>query len=103
MNGDKLARVTHRAVPDKWRAREPFNANDSLRGFRTINRNQAMLRGGGWLNAEWLRRFQADRDRIAYVVLSYDTPIAWVLLDGTEVRVTQRFSQTTGRHQSLVR
>jgi hypothetical protein len=39
----------------------------------------------------------------AYVVYSYGTPIAWFsLLEGWYV-VSQKFSQTTSKHQNLVR
>lgn len=56
----------------------------------------------GYLANEDLARFRADKDRIVYVVRSYWTPIAWVLDDGTIYRVGQRFSVTTGRHQSTL-
>lgn len=49
--------------------------------------------------------FRASRDSglLAYVVMSYATPIAWALTDGTTVVVEERFSATTSRHQSVVR
>ena len=38
-----------------------------------------------------------------YVVYSYDTPIAWYSIPGGWHVVTQKFSRTTSRHQSIVR
>ena len=37
-----------------------------------------------------------------YVVYSYDTPIGWVTRDGRYVVPAQRYSQTTGKHQSIL-
>lgn len=37
-----------------------------------------------------------------YVVYSYGTPIAWHSLEGWYV-VSQKFSQTTSKHQNLIR
>ena len=40
---------------------------------------------------------------LAYVVFSYNTPIAWVTDSGVKHIVEQRFSVTTSRQQTLVR
>lgn len=40
---------------------------------------------------------------LTYVVMSYSTPIAWVLEDGTKVVPDDSYSQTTTRQQRAVR
>lgn len=40
---------------------------------------------------------------LTYVVMSYSTPIAWVLEDGTKVVPQEHYSQTTTRQQKAVR
>jgi hypothetical protein len=40
---------------------------------------------------------------LTYVVMSYSTPIAWVLEDGTKVVPEEWYSQTTTRQQKAVR
>lgn len=40
---------------------------------------------------------------VVYLVLSYKTPIAWVTEDGAVHHAEQWFSQTTKRHQKIVR
>lgn len=40
---------------------------------------------------------------LVYVVMSWSTPIAWVLEDGTRVVPRQWYSQTTTRQQRAVR
>lgn len=47
-----------------------------------------------------------EADRPAYIVFSYETPIAWYAVrDGADVLVVPdcKYSVTTSRHQSLVR
>ena len=56
--------------------------------------------GAGRLAGADRERFDADRDAIAYAVMSYGTPIAWLTPRGWHV-VAQRFSVTTSRHQSV--
>jgi hypothetical protein len=56
--------------------------------------------GAGRLDGADRERFDADRDVIVYAVMSYGTPIAWLTPRGWHV-VTQRFSVTTSRHQSV--
>lgn len=43
-----------------------------------------------------------QRRGILYTVVSYETPIAWLTVEGWKVPGV-RYSQTTGRHQSAVR
>ncbi|WP_189062236.1 hypothetical protein [Longimycelium tulufanense] len=56
----------------------------------------------GRLDEHWQERWRRDFPRIAYVVYSYQTPIGWVLHDGSVLLVDQKFSVTTSRHQTLV-
>ena len=43
----------------------------------------------------YIRQFRAG---IVYTVMSYRTPIAWVMRDGRVIVPPIRHSQTTGRH-----
>ena len=57
----------------------------------------------GMLNDDDRRRLYAsNKANHVYVVWSYNTPIAWCVNGGWHV-VTQKFSRTTSRHQSIVR
>lgn len=51
-----------------------------------------------------LTQYNAHRDAnaIAYTVVSYSTPIAWVLNDGTVIDPGYSYSVTTQRHRSRV-
>ena len=56
--------------------------------------------GSGRLNrAEAEAYWQARAEGIAYIVVSYTTPIAWVTASGRVHIVAQKFSVTTSRHQ----
>lgn len=46
-------------------------------------------------------RANAEADMIAYTVLSYSTPIAWVTREGTVIIPETKYSQTTTQQQSL--
>lgn len=41
-------------------------------------------------------------DRIAYLIMSYNTPIAWETKSGHTYKVEQKFSQTTSQHMGLL-
>lgn len=84
------------------RERLPFRTSGSLSGD-TREVSQYGFFEAGYLRGADLDRFKADRDRIVYIVRSYWTPIAWVTEDGKVHNVAQKFSVTTGRHQSAVR
>lgn len=60
---------------------------------------------GHGMPAEHAGQYEADlSDReVAYTVLSYLTPIAWVLNDGTVRVPPHRYSVTTGAHQGVAR
>jgi hypothetical protein len=67
--------------------------------LRAENVNGLNVWDSGRLSGEDLEAFRMQRLGITYVVYSYNTPIAWVLKDGTVHRVTQKFSVTTTQHQ----
>jgi hypothetical protein len=48
-------------------------------------------------------RDNASEDMIAYTVLSYATPIAWVTREGTVIIPDASYSNTTTHHQGLCR
>ncbi len=85
------------------RERLPFRTSGSLSGETREVVGQYGFFEAGYLRGADLDRFEADRDRITYIVRSYLTPIAWVTEDGTVHNVAQKFSVTTSRHQSEVR
>lgn len=47
--------------------------------------------------------YAADCDKITYTVMSFATPIAWVLVDGTVKIPAYSYSKTTNGHQHLCR
>lgn len=57
----------------------------------------------GRLYGALLDRYRADRDSIAYTVLSYATPIAYLTTDGRWVALPGRYSVTTSKQISRVR
>ena len=52
-----------------------------------------------WLNDDEKQQWYTDCYHVDYAVFSYATPIAWHTPNGWHV-VDQKFSQTTGKHQS---
>lgn len=93
-------RVNSQEIPRAWTKREEFESTtSSMRGKRLANKHY-LYYGDARLNDAEESRLVADLAiGIVYVVFSYDTPIAWVRSDGTEYRVSQKFSQTTSKHQ----
>ena len=57
----------------------------------------------GHLSDEDAADYKQDGEHITYTILSYDTPIAWVLDDGTYVLIEDQVTQTTARHQNTAR
>ena len=52
---------------------------------------------------DWTSAFMMDHlAGIAYVVWSYQTPIAWVRKDGKITRPNVRYSRTTSKHQGTL-
>ena len=97
-------RVTNREAVGKIARRENFsNAIGSLTGkdVEVLPIGHRWF-GFGWL-PEWAKHelFKVGR---AFVVFSYETPIGWFDYQrGTWVVPVERYSATTGRHQSRLR
>lgn len=92
-----------------WQAREaltnraPFTTYGALSATRHgAGDFRPHLPANNRLPHEWRKRWEADVDRIAYVVWSYDTPIAWVTMYGDVVKVAHKWSATTTQHQGML-
>lgn len=85
----------------------PFTTAGSLRGYPVEDDGPTPLPYGHRLSGDDLARWRADDLTIAYVVTSYDTPIAWMTCepfhDPVWYFVKDKFSVTTSKHQSLIR
>lgn len=59
----------------------------------------------GYLPSEWRTEFRDafDAGSVEYVVVSYGTPIAWRVLDGSWIIPDVKYSSTTSRHQNIVK
>lgn len=99
IRGDGYARLRH-ALTNHL----PFTTSGSLTGSTRDTQRHTPCGFGerGYLRGADLDAFNRDYDRIAYIVRSYLTPIAWVLEDGTVYRVSQKFSVTTSKHQGTL-
>ena len=58
------------------------------------------MQGFGQLDADEI--VSAQLWHATYVIYSYETPIAWRTVDGEWVISPERYSRTTGRHQSYL-
>jgi len=92
------AKISSRSfdVTDSWRKRIPFDTHGAL----------SAMAGAYWdsgrMPSEYATQYRAQRNDIVYTVLSYGTPIAWVLSDGTEVKPPVKYSVTTSKHQGKI-
>lgn len=78
--------------------REPFKRH----GFNMWASEGATMLQGRLPEAYWEQySVLAKNGSIAYTVLSYGTPIAWVTLGGTVIIPDVKYSVTTTHHQSL--
>lgn len=60
--------------------------------------------GTGFLPSDWVGTFYRDTaDGRAFIVYSYETPIAWERSDGLRTVPPVRYSVSTARHQREVR
>lgn len=86
-----------RAIADHM----PFRAGalNGERFFRGSSTHEGMM--SSELNEQW--RADCDAGRVAYVVRSYYTPIAWFTTDRGWIVPQDRYSVTTSRHQGIVR
>lgn len=92
-----IIRTTVKGAEQFIAERRPFIAS-SLSGSDKTD----WISGHG-LTRYWHEILIAGMPVIDYVVYSYKTPIAWHTTDGDWIVVETRFSQTTTRHQSVVR
>lgn len=96
--------MTMRVATTSWRAREalanrePFNTYGALRAVE----GAYTLPWGTRLPDEWRARYESEADDITYTVISYDTPIAWVLSNGQVIAPPVKYSITTSRHQGML-
>ena len=90
-----------RYATNSWQARralafrEPYTTGGAMRAVEGTTST-------GRLNDHWTSTYRADMPRIVYTVMSYSTPIAWVLDDNSVVKVDQKFSITTSGHQGML-
>lgn len=77
--------------------RKPFKTSGSLRAIAGAADSTGRMEGLAALE------YSGDRlnDKIAYTVISYATPIAWVTTDGTVKIPADRYSATTTQQQNL--
>ncbi|WP_282795221.1 hypothetical protein [Streptomyces sp. CC224B] len=85
------------AVREALARRAPF---DTYGAFRAVDGDCLPL--GTRLPARWREQYSAEREQITYTVLSYRTPIAWVLRSGEVVIPDVTYSRTTTGHQGLL-
>lgn len=92
----------------------PCSSRARFPGLRLAQHAPFTTRGGLWatcsppaetgrLPAGWVERYRADVPCMAYVVVSYATPIAWVRDDGEVIIPDCPYTLTTSRHQQLCR
>lgn len=93
-------KATRKNIPTLIAERKPFtNESGTLRGIvNPTDIPKGMLQE----NERGYLRIDMDTQGIAYVVMSYDTPIAWVTKTGWTHKVVQDFTQTTRQHQELL-
>ena len=104
-----LERRRHRAMSKRlathsWEVRQALAAREP---FTTYGSFRSVLRAPwdtGRLPDPYRSRYLDARsdDRITYTVLSYRTPVAWTLDDGTVVIPPVKYSPTTTGHQALL-
>lgn len=77
--------------------RKPFKTSGSLRAVAGAADSTGQMEGTAALE------YSGDRlqNKIAYTVISYATPIAWVTTDGTVKIPADRYSSTTTQQQNL--
>lgn len=106
-----VKRATMRAVPFQVARRAEFSAQNLRGGARLVNDwSEGLPAGtpslGVLLPPEWRERYAVDKDHVTYVVVSWETPIAWVVQkDGQESVVIPdvQYGPSTSRHQNLAR
>lgn len=92
-----MAKIRNRDAVGRIAAREAFESHTG--NFRGVPWEVGYL---GSLPGAWRRAYEATQASITYTVMSYRTPIAWYA-EGRWVIPDVKYSQTTTRHQNLVR
>lgn len=96
-----MRNATSSEIPQLIADREEFtNSGGTLRGIK----NPDVLTGAGILEDNERHKFLRSIHNIGitYLVLSYETPIAWETKDGHRYKTTQHFTTTTSKHMSLL-
>lgn len=88
---------TRQIVIGALEQRKPFKTSGSLTGI------DGASGGTGRMPHDIAKEYERDRDKITYTVMSYGTPIAWVLTDGTVKIPDVGYSRTTTIQQGLCR
>jgi len=94
-------KATRKTIPSLIEDRKPFtNDSGTLRGVK--NPEPSIDRGK--LDDHEKGRLLVDfkRGKIVYMVISYDTPIAWETHDGWVYKVQQELTQTSEQHKGLL-
>lgn len=97
-------KITDQHIEQAIKARHEFVTTGATRAFHPTETGQFTITLGA-LPEEWRRRYILDVRGVGidYVITSYDTPIAWVRLDGVKVVPPVNYSTTTSRLQNRVR
>lgn len=96
-------KVNRASIPLLVRDMKEFeNASGTLIGKRDVQ--YPVNLSHGQLNELETDRLRIDSDAagLAYVIVSYGTPIAWVTKTGWTYKVRQRISQTSTKHLGLL-
>lgn len=102
-------KATRRTIPKLIEKRTEFsNDSGTVRGIKPTPPLMVALltRETNQLNEDEKSRLRIDAgptfNGIAYLVMSYETPIAWETKTGLIYKVQQKFSQTTSKHQGML-
>lgn len=85
-------KIPLREAQRRFETRTPFCCNDTLQGYSGAPAST------GWLTNDWCLYIHQFRRWITYTVMSYQTPIAWVMRDGRVIVPPLKHSVTTQRH-----
>lgn len=95
-----MPNVTTRSTPRYLANLEPFKTGGAFSAVLGTPYSTGRLQG------EHYDQYKTDRDHIVYTVMSYATPIAWVVKRDGETRTVipnVTYSRTTSTHQNLCR
>lgn len=88
--------ATKQQIETALRNRQPFRNSTG-----TFRAELGKVRSTEHLQDEWLELYQ--NSSIIYTVMSYGTPIAWVTSNGEIVIPSIYYSNSTSKHQNIVR